>query len=118
MISTTQDLHTFFSALQSGKLLPPLLLAEMRKTQPNTFGFGLGVRVHDAGPDCGGTFFFHNGSNLGYGALMYSTPDGKKTMTASITTGDAAIDPEKVFPEALDKLLKAVFCGGQAARTP
>nr|WP_242613481.1 serine hydrolase domain-containing protein [Herbihabitans rhizosphaerae] len=116
MISTTRDLHTFFSALNSGKLVPAALLAEMRRTHPNTLGFGLGVRVQDAGPDCGGTFLFHNGSNVGYGALMYSTPDGKKTMTASITTGDAPIDIEKVFPAALDKLFKAVFCRGQTTR--
>jgi D-alanyl-D-alanine carboxypeptidase len=109
MISTTQDLHTFFSALNGGKLLPAPLLAEMRKPHP-VYGFGLGVRVQDAGPDCGGTFLFHNGSNNGYGALMYSTPDGSKTLTASLTTGDAAIDPAAEFPAALDKLFRAVFC--------
>ena len=76
MISTTQDLHTFFSALMSGKLLPAPLLAEMRKTHPNSNGFGLGVRAQDAGPNCGGTLFFHNGNTIGYGVLMYSTPDG------------------------------------------
>jgi D-alanyl-D-alanine carboxypeptidase len=110
MISTTQDLHTFFSALQRGKLLPAPLLVEMRKPHPAT-GFGLGVRVQDAGPECGGTFLFHNGSNNGYGALMYSTPDGSRTLTASITTGDAAIDPAAEFPRLLDELFKTAFCG-------
>lgn len=112
MISTTQDLHTFFSALQSGKLLPAPLLAEMRKPLSPS-GFGLGVRVQDSGPDCGGTFYFHNGSVNGYGTLMYSSPDGSRTMTASITMGDAPIDPVAVFPGALDKLFNTVFCGGQ-----
>jgi D-alanyl-D-alanine carboxypeptidase len=46
---------------------------------------------------------------------MYSTPDGSRTLTASITTGDAAIDQAQVFPKALDKLLKQVFCGGKTA---
>ncbi|WP_322741053.1 hypothetical protein [Streptomyces hygroscopicus] len=45
---------------------------------------------------------------------MYSSPDGSRTLTASVTTGDAAIDPAQEFPKALEKLLKVVFCGGQA----
>jgi D-alanyl-D-alanine carboxypeptidase len=114
MISTTRDLRTFFAALQGGKLLPAQLLAEMRKTHPNSAGlygsYGLGVYVQDTGPDCVGTVLNHNGGVNGYGALMYSTPDGSKTLTASITTGDAAIDQAQVFPKALDKLLKTVFC--------
>ncbi|CAM3599937.1 serine hydrolase [Kibdelosporangium persicum] len=111
MISTTEDLHTFFSALLGGKLLPAPLLAEMRTPHPKS-GFGLGLRVQDASPNCGGTLFFHNGSTIGYGALMYSTPDGSKTLTASITSGDADIDLVADYPKALDKLLNEVFCGG------
>ncbi|HLL66693.1 MAG TPA: hypothetical protein VK453_13270 [Micromonosporaceae bacterium] len=47
---------------------------------------------------------------------MYSTPDGRKTLTAGLTTGDAAINPAEVFPQALDNLVKVVFCGEHAAR--
>ncbi|MGW0707206.1 serine hydrolase domain-containing protein [Streptomyces sp. NPDC002643] len=115
MISTTADLHTFFSALQGGRLLPDALLAEMRTPHPQSgdFRYGLGLFVQDLGAECGGTVFHHNGSPPGgYGALMYSTPDGRKTMTASLTTGDAPILPQVEFPKALDGLLKAVFCGG------
>ncbi|MGW0197300.1 serine hydrolase domain-containing protein [Nonomuraea sp. NPDC003201] len=113
MISTTKDLQTFASALNGGKLLPAALLAEMRKPY-GKLGYGFGLFVQDLGPDCGGTVFHHNGSTLGYGALMYSAPDGSKTLTASLTSGDAAVDLMQVFPEALQKLLKAVFGGGQA----
>ncbi|WP_189210433.1 serine hydrolase domain-containing protein [Actinokineospora fastidiosa] len=110
MISTTQDLHTFFSALLGGRLLPAPLLAEMRTPHPKS-GFGLGLRVQDAGPDCAGTLFFHNGSTVGYGALVYSTPDGGKTLTASITGGNAEVDLVEDYPKALDGLLTEVFCG-------
>ncbi|MEU7740294.1 serine hydrolase domain-containing protein [Nonomuraea sp. NPDC049158] len=118
MISTTQDLQTYFSALQSGKLLPGSLLAEMRKPDPRSTGlfgqYGLGQYVLDTGPDCAGVVLNHDGSPPGgYGSLMYSTPDGSKTLTASLTMGDAAVDQSVVFPKALDKLIKAVFCGGQ-----
>ncbi|MDQ2587944.1 serine hydrolase domain-containing protein [Saccharothrix yanglingensis] len=120
MISTTKDLHTFFSALQSGKLLPAPLLAEMRTPHPGSEGFfgryGLGLYVQDTGPDCVGTLLNHNGSVNGYAALMYSTPDGSSTLTASITTGDAATNPTTEFPRLLTGLLDAVFCGERAAR--
>lgn len=108
MISTTQDLQTFFSALQGGKLLPDPLLAEMRTPHPK-LGYGLGLFVEDAG--CGVTVLRHNGSTIGYGALMYSTPDGRKTLTASVTAGDADIDLANDYPKALDRLLREVFCG-------
>ncbi|GAA3466565.1 serine hydrolase domain-containing protein [Nonomuraea roseola] len=120
IISTTKDFHTFFSALNSGKLLPARLLAEMRKPHPDSAGifgsYGLGLYVQDLGPGCG-TVLNHNGSaTAGYAAAMISTPDGKTTLTASITYGDAAPDLA-AFPKALDNLLKEVFCGGQAGAT-
>lgn len=115
MISTTEDLHTFFAALNGGRLLPAVLLAEMRKPHPE-LGYGLGVFVQDAGPSCGGTVLHHHGSPPGgYGALMYSTPDGSKTLTASVTTGDAAIDLPTEFQKAVGRLFDVVFCGGRAA---
>ncbi|MEU0563814.1 serine hydrolase domain-containing protein [Nonomuraea sp. NPDC005983] len=113
MISTTKDLQTFISALMGGELVPAPLLAEMRKPH-GKLGYGFGLWVQDLGPNCGGTIFQHNGSPPGgYGALMYSTPDGSKTLTASVTTGDAAIDQAQTFPKALDKLVKEVFCDGK-----
>ncbi|WP_103959438.1 serine hydrolase domain-containing protein [Nonomuraea solani] len=117
MISTTQDLHTFFSALNGGKLLPGKLLAEMRKPHPKSdplYGrYGLGMFAQDLGPACG-TVLNHNGNPPGgYAALMYSTPDGGKTLTASLTAGDAAFDMT-MYPKLLDGLVRAALCGGQA----
>jgi D-alanyl-D-alanine carboxypeptidase len=114
MISTTQDLHTFISALNAGKLLPAPLLAEMRKPY-GKLGYGFGLFVQDLGPNCG-TVYQHNGSPPhGYGALMYSSPDGKRTLTASVTWVDEATrGPAKDFQKLVDRLVKDVFCGGQA----
>lgn len=109
MISTTRDLQTFFSALMSGKLLPAPLLAEMRTPHPKS-GYGLGLYVEQT--TCGVPVLRHNGSTIGYGALMYSTPDGSTTLTASITLGDADVDVAVEYPKALDKLLGEVFCAG------
>ncbi|MEO3801402.1 serine hydrolase domain-containing protein [Nonomuraea sp. B1E8] len=118
MISTTKDLQTFFSALNGGKFLPAELRAEMRTPHPKSdplYGrYGLGMFVQDLGPTCG-TVLNHNGSPPGgYAALMYSSPDGGKTLTASLTAGDAAFDLA-TFPKLLDRLVKAAFCGGQTA---
>ncbi|MFG3437728.1 serine hydrolase domain-containing protein [Nonomuraea sp. NPDC047897] len=115
LISTTHDLHRFVSALNGGKLLPANLLAEMRKPHQK-MGYGLGLFVQDLGPDCG-TVYQHNGSPPhGYGAFMYSSPDGKKTLTASVTWVDEATrGPAKDYQKLVDRLVQEVFCGRQTA---
>lgn len=122
MISTTRDLHTFISALMSGRLLPDSLLTEMRTPHPK-IGYGLGLFVQDGvspspfpQPAPGVTLLTHNGGFWGWGALMYSTPDGKTTLTASVTSGDAELDfaaTAAAFQTAQGKLVNLVFCGGE-----
>ncbi|MFI6786625.1 serine hydrolase domain-containing protein [Nonomuraea sp. NPDC050383] len=114
LISTTQDLTTFFSALNGGRLLPARLLAEMRTAIPTPLpkqDYGLGIWAQDLGPGCG-TVYQHNGSPPhGYGALMYSSPDGSKTLTASVTWLDSATrGPAKDFLTLVDTLVKQEFC--------
>jgi D-alanyl-D-alanine carboxypeptidase len=118
LISTTQDLATFFSALNSGKLLPARLLAEMRTAIPTSIpkqDYGLGIWAQDLGDGCG-TVYQHNGSPPhGYGALMYSSPDGSKTLTASVTWLDSATrGSAKDFLTLVDALVKQEFCGTPA----
>lgn len=118
MISTTQDLHTFISALMGGKLLPAPLLAEMCKPHPK-IGYGLGVFVQDDGPNGDGTIITHNGGISGYAALMYSTPDGSKTLTASVNyVDDVAMSLAVAFQKATQRLVEEVFGGGLAGSTP
>ncbi|MEU4762625.1 serine hydrolase [Actinosynnema sp. NPDC023794] len=113
LISTAEDLSTFISALLGGQLLPAPLLTEMT-TPHGKLNLGLGLWIQDLGPH--GTIVHHNGGAPGgYGALMISTPDGTKTLTASLTTGD--VDPAGVFPTTLDGLIKAVFCADPAQPT-
>ncbi|MGW0194294.1 serine hydrolase domain-containing protein [Nonomuraea sp. NPDC003201] len=121
MISTTKDVQTFMSALVSGRLLPAALLTEMRTPDPRSAGlfgsYGLGLYVLDTGPDCAGIVLNHDGSPPGgYGSLMYSTPDGSKVLTASLTSGDTAVDTATVFPKALNRLINEVFCDGRQAQ--
>jgi D-alanyl-D-alanine carboxypeptidase len=115
MISTTQDLHTFISALNAGKLLPAKLLAEMRTPHPTgipNMGYGLGVFVVTT--DGGGTVITHNGATVGSAALMYSTPDGSKTLTAALNcVDDATMSIAAAFQNAQQRLVNEVFRGGQ-----
>ncbi|MCK2215290.1 beta-lactamase family protein [Actinomadura sp. ATCC 31491] len=112
MISTTRDLQTFITALVGGKLLPAELLAEMC-TPESKAGYGLGVFVQPT-PD-GGTVITHNGGMAGHAALMYSTPDGRRTLTAALNyVDDAAMSAAAAFQQATQRLVAEVFGGGQA----
>ncbi|MFI7128466.1 serine hydrolase domain-containing protein [Nonomuraea sp. NPDC050153] len=116
MISTTQDLHTFISALMGGKLLPAPLLAEMCTPHPTgipNMDYGLGVFVVTT--DGGGTVISHNGAAVGHAALMYSTPDGSKTLTAALNcVDDADLSIATAFLNAQQRLVNEVFGGGPA----
>ncbi|WP_245553541.1 serine hydrolase domain-containing protein [Nocardia veterana] len=110
MISTSQDLHTFISALMSGKLLPAELLTEMCTPRPTpipNMGYGLGVFVQQT--DCG-TVITHNGGAAGHAALMFSTPDGRKTLTATLNyVDDAGLSLAAAFQQATQRLVAEVF---------
>ncbi|MET9079636.1 serine hydrolase domain-containing protein [Streptomyces sp. NPDC004232] len=108
MISTTKDLHTYFSTLMGGRLLPAELLAEMR-TPEATVGYGLGVFAQESE---GGTVFHHNGATMGSAALMYGTPDGSKTLTAGLTwVDDADLSIAPAFQTAQQRFVDEVFYG-------
>ncbi|CAM5740767.1 hypothetical protein SALBM311S_12200 [Streptomyces alboniger] len=51
----------------------------------------------------------------GHAALMYSTPDGSKTLTAALNyVDDAALSMAEAFQKTTQSLVQAVFGGGQA----
>ncbi|WP_283136200.1 hypothetical protein [Rhizohabitans arisaemae] len=69
--------------------------------------------VRDAGPE-GGTVITHNGGMAGHVALMYSTPDGRTTLTAALNyVDDAASSMAAAFQQATQRLVQEVFGGGQ-----
>ncbi|MGP4102986.1 alkaline D-peptidase, partial [Nonomuraea sp. KM90] len=111
----TRDLHTFITALVGGKLLPSELLAEMCTPEAKA-GYGLGVFVQEA--PGGGTIITHNGGMAGHAALMYSTPDGSKTLTAALNyPDDAAMSLGAAFQQATQQLVQEVFGSGQPGPT-
>ncbi|NUT47455.1 MAG: beta-lactamase family protein [Saccharothrix sp.] len=114
MISTTRDLHTFISGLLRGRLLSAPLLTDMCTGRPTVIpnmDYGLGVFVVTTD---NGTLISHNGGATGHAALLYSTPDGTKTLTGALNyVDDAAMALAGAFQEATQKLIKDVF-GRQA----
>jgi D-alanyl-D-alanine carboxypeptidase len=117
MISSTRDLHTFISALVGGRLLPAPLLAEMLTPYPG-IGYGLGVFVQPAGPD-GGTVVTHNGGISGHAGLMYSTPDGRATLTAGLNyVDDADLSLAAAFQQVTQRLTTEVFGAAEPTAEP
>jgi D-alanyl-D-alanine carboxypeptidase len=115
MISTTRDLQAFLSGLLRGELLPAPLLAEMCTPHPES-GYGLGVFVQPA-PD-GGTLVTHNGGIAGHAALMFGTPDGRRTLTAALNyVDDAELSLAGAFQKAVQHLLEVVFGGPRTTAT-
>ncbi|MFI5803649.1 serine hydrolase domain-containing protein [Streptomyces sp. NPDC051561] len=115
MISTTRDLQVFISALMGGKLLSAELMEEMRKPY-GPLGYGLGLFVQEVGEGPDGTIYHHNGGAPGgYGALMYSSADGSRALSAGLTMGDADINPALEFPKLVARLIELVFADDSAA---
>ncbi|MGW2477816.1 serine hydrolase domain-containing protein [Streptomyces sp. NPDC001665] len=113
MVSTTADLHTFITALVTGRLVPADLLQQMLTTHPKA-GYGLGVFVQQPAP--GVTVVTHNGGIAGHGALMFATEDGAATLTAGFNyTDDKDLSMAGAFQQAVGALVTEVFGTGHAA---
>jgi D-alanyl-D-alanine carboxypeptidase len=83
LISTMTDVNTFFRALWSGRLLPPAWLAEMRRTVPADPdrlwpGARYGLGLISSPLSCGGRWWGHGGTTLGFRAVGAVGPDGRQ----------------------------------------
>ncbi|KAA8886241.1 beta-lactamase family protein [Nocardia colli] len=116
IISTTQDLDTFITALLGGRLLAPALLAEMRNERRigPTAGYGFALVHIERTPHC--DFVGHDGGLPGYYSDMFSTIDGSRRVELSVTQGPT-IDSHD--DNAVNKLIAAIgelvgtaICGG------
>ncbi|GGM56290.1 serine hydrolase [Longimycelium tulufanense] len=123
VISTTRDLDTFISALLGGKLLPPNLLAEMRRMRPTNpvEGYGLGLAETTLGLECGETMLGHGGGIHGYVSFLYGNADLSKRFQMSVTTGAVDLDnPDaaaKFFTPVL-KIMNLAVCGKTTPAKP
>ncbi|WP_052269990.1 MULTISPECIES: serine hydrolase domain-containing protein [Streptomyces] len=86
MISSQQDLTTFYQALTAGKVVTPATLAEMENTDTvgapgSPLAYGLGLLRHNL--PCGGVAWGHDGAIPGYYTETLVTTDGRH---ASVVT--------------------------------
>ncbi|MFF2123882.1 serine hydrolase domain-containing protein [Streptomyces olivochromogenes] len=106
IISSTQDLDTFFSALMSGQLMSAAQLAQMQQwtTVNSTQGYGLGLRRRDL--SCGISVYGHTGTVQGYYTYAFASKDGKRSVTALANTSNNA----NVL-NTMARTLESAFCG-------
>ena len=95
VVSTSDELARFFSALLGGKLVPPAQLAEMKKTVPLPKDFpipgayGLGLFRKDT--PCG-SVWGHGGDTLGHHTTAEVTEDGRRTAITDTNTEPSDVD--------------------------
>jgi CubicO group peptidase (beta-lactamase class C family) len=88
LVSTTADLNQFYAALLAGDLLPSAQLQAMQT--------GTGIGMEEAPLACG-PVYGHGGGVPGYSTMSFSSADGSRQVTVSITTSHREIG----FPLAL-----------------
>ncbi len=109
MVSTEQDLTTFYQALVGGKVVSQASLAEMKtfwdQGQGPGTGYGLGLA---AGPlPCGGVAMGHSGIVNGYMSLTMVTADGRH---ASVMSNSAAFLTQTASVMKMYKVVETALC--------
>jgi len=114
VISTTDDLATFFSAVLRGELFSKTQLAQMKTTvalpegYPVQGGYGLGLMRLDS--PCG-TVWGHGGDTVGHHSSAMATPDGRNTVTT-----DANAEPFDATPnDGWDRYYRVIIAADTAA---
>lgn len=107
IVSTADDLATFYGALLGGRLLAADGLKQLERTvsiESSTTRYGLGIlrtRI-----SCG-IVWGHNGQVTGYVANVYSSPDGRRSAVVLINTDDLDNDERGAYQKVFD----LAFCG-------
>ncbi|MEV7544158.1 serine hydrolase domain-containing protein [Streptomyces sp. NPDC089915] len=106
LVSTNSDLNRFYTALLGGELLPPAQLTEMRTTVPAEArgpGVRYGLGLTSTPLSCGGVYWGHGGTALGYRTRGGVTSDGRAAGIAVTTapTGAASQRVEAAVDTAL-----------------
>jgi D-alanyl-D-alanine carboxypeptidase len=88
LISTVADLNRFFGLLLSGEIVNASSLAQMQRTVPvssfegKKIDYGLGL--HKVEVPGHGTFWGHDGTVWGAGAITMARADGKRQMSVAV----------------------------------
>jgi D-alanyl-D-alanine carboxypeptidase len=121
LISTVADLNRFYSALLAGEIINRSSLAQMQQTVPvisfegKKIDYGLGLhRIEIPGH---GTFWGHDGTVWGAGAISMTRADGGRQMSVAVNlmrwnTLDTSGKPQHhPLDDALPALYQLAMCG-------
>jgi D-alanyl-D-alanine carboxypeptidase len=121
LISTVGDLNRFFGLLLAGEIVDRSSLAQMQRTVPvisqegKKIDYGLGLHRREMA-GCG-TFWGHDGSAWGGGAISMVSADGKRQMSVAVNLQrwnelDASGKPRPhAIDDALTTLYELAMCG-------
>jgi D-alanyl-D-alanine carboxypeptidase len=115
LISTVADLNRFFGRLLAGEIVNQSSLAQMQRTVPvisqegNKIDYGLGLHRREVPGH--GTFWGHDGSVWGAGAISMTSADGKRQMSIAVNLQrwnrlDSSGRPQ---PHPIDDALAALY---------
>ena len=90
IVSTVDDVATFFAALLGGKLLRPDLLADMTHTIEGEEGFRVGLGIFRNELSCG-LAWGHGGDGAGYSTMTLAARDGSKVVV--VAQNQSGFDP-------------------------
>jgi D-alanyl-D-alanine carboxypeptidase len=126
LISTVADLNRFYAMLLAGEIINRSSLAQMQRTVPvisfegKKIDYGLGLhRVEVPGH---GTFWGHDGTVWGAGAISMIHADGKRQMSVAVNLMrwnklDASGRPQHhPLDDALPALYQLAMCGNGATK--
>lgn len=112
LVSTTGDINRFSSALLGGRLLPPNLLRQMKRSEPAFPGFEYGLGLGHA-EMCGQQVWGHIGGVPGYGTYAFTSPGTARQITVSVNRSLTLSASAKT---AINTLVAAEFCGDTGTR--
>ncbi len=127
LISTVADLNRFFGMLLAGKIVNQTSLTQMQRTVPvtsfegKTIDYGLGLHRMKVP---GGTFWGHDGSVWGAGAISMTRADGKRQMSIAVNLQrwnklDSSGRPQHhPIDDALSALYQLTWGGKRRAAAP
>jgi D-alanyl-D-alanine carboxypeptidase len=123
LISTVADLNRFYSLLLAGEIVSQSSLEQMKQTVPvisfdgKTIDYGLGL--HKVEIPGHGTFWGHDGTVWGAGAMTMTRADGGRQMSYAVNlirwnNLDAAGKPQRhSIDDALAAFYQLALCGGE-----